>query len=353
MLLIYSCNLINHIISLICNRFFDDFQFNFLRIIFHLYFSGFQFHLNTVYTRQCVAMCGGIVISQTGGRISLHESPWKSRIRPSFSYNLGRIMAYTIIGALAGSLGSLITFTGTARGIVTILSGILMLIVGLNMIDLFAPLRKIAAALPSWHKLDFFRSRTKQTPFYVGLANGCLAMKNGPLPALLPASRAGLNGLTREASFWMKLEKCRSQCRLNCCGSCRKKRSNEWAELITAFTEKYGREMGKGKLHFTDEAMALLLRYPWPGNIRELQNVVERAVILSTQPFIAPDLLPVEVLKSEPKENEATGIAHSWQLTDAGIHLDALEKDLILQALKLADGNQTKAARLLGSPAIP
>mgnify|MGYP000902493712 CR=1 FL=1 len=94
--------------------------------------------------------------------------------------------------------------------------------------------------------------------------------------------------------------------------------------------------------------MALLLQYPWPGNIRELQNVVERAVILSTQPFIAPDLLPVEVLKSEPKENEATEIAHSLQLTDAGIHLDALEKDLILQALQLAAGNQTKAARLLG-----
>lgn len=125
-------------------------------------------------------------------------------------------------------------------------------------------------------------------------------------------------------------------------------RKEDIPELINAFIEKYGREMGKGELHFTDEAMALLLQYHWPGNIRELQNVVERAVILSTQPFIAPDLLPVEVLKSEHKENDETGIAHSLELTDAGIQLDALEEDLIRQALKLADGNQTKAARLLG-----
>ena len=155
---------------------------------------GLLFLIGILTSVHCVAMCGGIVISQTGGRISLHESPWKSRIWPSFSYNFGRIMAYTIIGALAGALGSLVTFTGTARGIVTILSGILMLIVGLNMIDLFAPLRKIAAALPSWHKLDFFRSRTNQTPFYVGLANGL--MPCGPLQAMQIYALA-------TGSFWL------------------------------------------------------------------------------------------------------------------------------------------------------
>lgn len=125
-------------------------------------------------------------------------------------------------------------------------------------------------------------------------------------------------------------------------------RKEDIPELVTAFTKKYGREMGKGELHFTDETIALLLQYNWPGNIRELQNVVERAVILSTQSSISPDLLPREVLTAAREKKEKTGTAHLLELTDAGIHLDALEENLIRQALKLANGNQTKAAQLLG-----
>lgn len=155
--------------------------------------SGLLFLIGILTSVHCVAMCGGIVISQTGGKIALDKSPWKSRIWPSFSYNFGRIIAYTVIGALAGALGSVVTFTGTTRGIVTILSGILMLIVGLNMVDLFAPVRKIAAALPGWHKIDFLRFRSK-TPFYVGLANGL--MPCGPLQAMQIYALA-------TGSFWL------------------------------------------------------------------------------------------------------------------------------------------------------
>ncbi len=91
------------------------------------------------------------------------------------------------------------------------------------------------------------------------------------------------------------------------------------------------------------EAMELLTNYPWPGNIRELQNVIERSIIICQGDTILPEHLPKELqqVKNTPVETIVN-------FPDTGISLEEVEKQLILTALEKSGGNQTKAAQLLG-----
>ncbi|MEW5762547.1 MAG: sigma-54 dependent transcriptional regulator [Bacillota bacterium] len=91
------------------------------------------------------------------------------------------------------------------------------------------------------------------------------------------------------------------------------------------------------------EALDLLCRYDWPGNIRELQNVIERALILCQESEIKPAHLPKE-LQAAPARPPCPVV----NLPDEGISLEEVEKMLILQALDKSRGNQTRAAQLLG-----
>lgn len=85
-----------------------------------------------------------------------------------------------------------------------------------------------------------------------------------------------------------------------------------------------------------------LNRYAWPGNIRELGNFCERMLILQSGQTVEVDNLPMEIRNSS---RAAQGL---FSLPDNGIKLDELEQDLMRQALSKANGNQSKAARLLG-----
>lgn len=93
-----------------------------------------------------------------------------------------------------------------------------------------------------------------------------------------------------------------------------------------------------------EDAMKLLLKYNWPGNIRELQNVLERAAIISRSNEITADDLPREFQTSQPKSGGELVI----NIPDSGISLEDLEKELIIKALEKSKGNQTRAAQLLG-----
>lgn len=119
-----------------------------------------------------------------------------------------------------------------------------------------------------------------------------------------------------------------------------RQRKEDIEKLADKFIKKYDKE-GRIKGILPD-TMELLKAYKWPGNIRELENVIERIVILNRGPFITADFIPKEILKiSDDEQNNIIYFPRE------GISLEKLEKDLILRALKIANGNQTKAAELL------
>lgn len=95
-------------------------------------------------------------------------------------------------------------------------------------------------------------------------------------------------------------------------------------------------------LTVTDEAMALILRYVWPGNVRQLENAIERVVVLADGSTIQPDQLPPEMRESESRIAKI-----DLRLPDEGIDLEEIEKEILLQALQKHSWNQTRAARYL------
>ncbi|AOT69139.1 sigma-54-dependent transcriptional regulator [Geosporobacter ferrireducens] len=111
--------------------------------------------------------------------------------------------------------------------------------------------------------------------------------------------------------------------------------------LIDYFAEKLCKEMGRSKIRFDQEAIDILVNYPWQGNIRELENVIERIVILNQGEQVVKEVLPKEIIfqNSEVKD---------FILPEEGIQLEQLEKSFIEQALERTDHNQTQAAKLLG-----
>jgi DNA-binding NtrC family response regulator len=87
-------------------------------------------------------------------------------------------------------------------------------------------------------------------------------------------------------------------------------------------------------------ARAALERYPWPGNIRELRNAIERAMLLATGEWLEPgDFTSLTT---------AASTAGQFKLPPEGVHLEELERQLLAQALERAGGNQSRAAELLG-----
>src|SRR5690606_21186937 len=118
---------------------------------------------------------------------------------------------------------------------------------------------------------------------------------------------------------------------------------------------------GKHPLHIDDEALAIMKAYDWPGNIRQLENVIERAVVLVEGNTITPANLPDEILAYEPAhgwnglESPHSNIPKAPTLSRKPVFRhrgkgEQLERDRILEALEAADGNKAEAARALGIP---
>ena len=118
--------------------------------------------------------------------------------------------------------------------------------------------------------------------------------------------------------------------------------------LADHFLAKYAEQMDKPISGISHEALELLVRHDWPGNIRELENVLERAVALEATPTILPDSLPGSVRG----ENVRAAQIPLEGLSEAGFDLEAhvkeIERGYIAEALKRAGGVQVKAAELLG-----
>ena len=120
--------------------------------------------------------------------------------------------------------------------------------------------------------------------------------------------------------------------------------------LAEHFLAKYAEPMGKTVTGISRAALQALGQYDWPGNIRELENVIERAVALEATPAILADSLPAGIRGELPRP--AAPVAPSDSLPETGFDLEAhvkqIERDYIAQALQRAGGVQVKAAELLG-----
>jgi nitrogen regulation protein NR(I) len=127
--------------------------------------------------------------------------------------------------------------------------------------------------------------------------------------------------------------------------------------LVAHFLDKYNRRLGKRVERIEDEAMQLLLGYGWPGNIRELENLMERSVLFADEPVIRAHALP-EALRDRaaPPPLPVASIAPVATLAAGGAtsmkeivrHAQAeLEKELISRALEETGGNVTRAAKRL------
>jgi two-component system response regulator PilR (NtrC family) len=117
--------------------------------------------------------------------------------------------------------------------------------------------------------------------------------------------------------------------------------------LADHFLAKYAQQMDKHVTGIARATMDLLVAHDWPGNIRELENVLERAVALEATPAVLPDSLPPSVRGAAVARNGAAEL-----LPDTGFDLEAhvkeIERGYIAQALQRAGGVQVKAAELLG-----
>lgn len=142
---------------------------------------GMLFFIGFLTSFHCLAMCGGINLSQCIGQGGEHQSKWAA-LRPSFLYNMGRVVSYTLFGAIVGGIGSVVSFTGRMQGIVQLVAGIFMVMMGINMLGLMPWLRKFNPRMPKQFARIIDGKMGRNRPFFVGVANGL--MPCGPLQAM-------------------------------------------------------------------------------------------------------------------------------------------------------------------------
>lgn len=122
--------------------------------------------------------------------------------------------------------------------------------------------------------------------------------------------------------------------------------------LAEHFLRKYAKETKKDIRRISPKAMELLINYDFYGNVRELENIIERSVALESGSEIQPESLPGNVLHPKSQREEFSVQDAKTQLEVGSVALDDLmdsfEKDLLLKALEKTRGSRTKAAKLLG-----
>ncbi len=125
-----------------------------------------------------------------------------------------------------------------------------------------------------------------------------------------------------------------------------KERTEDIPLLAVHFVNKYAREAGRGEITISPQAMRFLCSHSWPGNVREFEHAIERAVLFSTGNQITLEDLPKDLMGFADLE-----MPIDWQsLSSLPETLDAIEKRLIQKALNLSNHVQSRAASLLGIP---
>jgi two-component system response regulator PilR (NtrC family) len=128
-----------------------------------------------------------------------------------------------------------------------------------------------------------------------------------------------------------------------------RERQDDIPLLADHFMTRFAEQMGKPITGISGAAMARLTQYAWPGNIRELENAIERAVALERTPTILPDSLPEQLTQ---RAHDGSVAAPADGFPDAGFdleqHVQDIEREYIAEALRRAGGVKVKAAELLG-----
>jgi sulfite exporter TauE/SafE/copper chaperone CopZ len=159
---------------------------------------GMLFVVGLLTSVHCLAMCGGINLSQSlGGKSPRSGSSSMPRalaeylgenaaahlavVRSGFLYNVGRVVSYTCVGGLVGLLGAAVSPSENLRGFIQLAAGVFMVVMGLNMLNLFPWLRRFTPRMPSIFG-DKIHNGKNNGPLFVGLLNGF--MPCGPLQAM-------------------------------------------------------------------------------------------------------------------------------------------------------------------------
>lgn len=123
----------------------------------------------------CVGMCGGIMLSQSS---HVETSSKMDSIKPAIFYNLGRVISYTLLGGIVGTLGSVLSLSIGVKAALQIAAGLFMIVMGLNMAG-FSIFRRFNIKLP-WSSCSL--KKKPKTPFLIGILNGL--MPCGPLQTM-------------------------------------------------------------------------------------------------------------------------------------------------------------------------
>ena len=138
----------------------------------------FLFVIGLLTSVHCIAMCGGINLTQSVNAAQKKEKTLKSNLL----YNLGRVISYTVIGGIAGAVGSVLSFGGSFKGIVAIIAGAIMLLMALRMLGIFRSLRKLRLPIPKKLAVGYAKLIRGRSSFFIGLLNGLIPC--GPLQSM-------------------------------------------------------------------------------------------------------------------------------------------------------------------------
>lgn len=171
---------------------------------------GMLFLVGLLTSVHCIAMCGGINLSQCipRGQDGNENDSKLAVFYPSALYNLGRVISYTVIGFLLGFIGMLLGgnlesgLSSLFQGIIKMIAGIFMVIMGINMLGIFPWLRRFTPRLPRFLSVKIGREKAvNKQPFIVGLLNGL--MPCGPLQTMQIVALASGNPFTGALSMFL------------------------------------------------------------------------------------------------------------------------------------------------------
>ncbi|MCC2165173.1 sulfite exporter TauE/SafE family protein [Brotaphodocola catenula] len=172
---------------------------------------GMLFVIGLITSVHCIAMCGGINLSQCIPQVTQGEADNTSKMAtfcPALAYNMGRVLSYTAVGFVLGLVGFLmgggtdVGFSILLQGILKIIAGLFMVIMGINMLGLFPWLRKFTIRMPKSLVRKVGNQKAKASrPFLVGILNGF--MPCGPLQSMWIVALAAGNPFAGALSMFL------------------------------------------------------------------------------------------------------------------------------------------------------